>query len=116
MDLVEVEQPYDVTRRPLQDNTAAGAQLAGSRPGFFRPGLQLGSMAARGILEAIEHFVKAWMRLKHHLTTTLRGHIHADKESANDSPDNLTGRGRPLMWPIVEFVGRDCPQDAPGEA
>src|SRR5579864_5749391 len=65
MDLVEVDQPHDVTRGPLQGDTAAGTQLAGSRPGFFGPRLQLGSMATRGILEPSEHFVKAWMKLKH---------------------------------------------------
>jgi hypothetical protein len=72
-------------------------------------------MTTRRVLKAIEDFLEAWMKLKHHVTTALQGHIDSDKESSQNSPCNLTGRGRPLMWPIVEFVGRDCLQDAPGQ-
>ena len=59
MDLVEEEEPADISRRLLESDMAAGAQLAHSGPSCFRPGLQLRSMATRGILEVIEHFAVA---------------------------------------------------------
>ena|SRR5215471_19073502 len=44
---------------------------------------------------------------------TERPYRHAHR--VRDRPGNLTGRGRPFMGPIVEFVGRDLLQNVPGK-
>src|ERR1700722_8059678 len=55
------------------------------------------------------------MRITNYVAGAVRDHIDTHMEASNDRPDNLTGRGRPFMGPIVEFVGRNCLQNVPGE-
>jgi hypothetical protein len=72
-------------------------------------------MATGRLVKVLEYLGEVWMRVKTYLTGPLRGHVDPHIESSNDRPCSLISRRRPLLRPVVEFVGRDSLQDVSGE-